>query len=96
MDNKQKLEAIIAREELSARQYSDNISEWSQAFLNCLRSANLDSIKTIKDAIWLYIGDIDSEFCKLKRRPNNQAKQYYYIDLNSYDKKSLTLLKKRC
>lgn len=91
MDNKQKLEAIIKREEISARQYSDKISEWSQAFLNCLKSANLDTIQVDGDAVWLYIGDINAEFCRLKRRPTNQTKIYNFIDLNSYNRPSLSL-----
>jgi len=82
MDNKQKLETIIKREEISARQYSDKISEWSQAFLNCLKSANLDTIQVDGDAVWLYIGDINAEFCRLKRRPTNQTKIYNFIDFH--------------
>lgn len=98
MTNRQKLEEIIKREEISARQYSDKISEWSQAFLNCLKSANLDTIQVDEDAVWLYIGDINAEFCRLKRRPTTSPSNHDYIDLNSYKNPCLSLksLAKKC
>lgn len=75
---------IIRRLKKDATKHHSKVSDYSQALINC--AINNKSNPIVKDGYW-FVGDVMSEFCKIKNikdtRKNNINK---WIRLSSWNK----------
>lgn len=75
------VQVLIDRLEKDAVKHHSIKSKWSQALINCV--INNQDNEIVGD--WLFIGDVDLEFKKLKGLPlpDNRVPELRWIKLNS-------------